>query len=622
MKVIVLGGGAGGLYFAARLKTLDPSCDVQVIERNPVDAAYGFGVVFSEQTVNTLRAADPQTYEALQENATTWDEIEVRHRGRRVSTVGHNFWAITRRQLLVVLQERAHAAGVQVTYDREIRNLDELGDHDVLVAADGVNSFVRETYREHFGPRRRRARSNYIWLGATKAFASFSFIFEETEAGAFGAHVYPIGPDLSTFVVDAGDETLRRAGLGSAGELPPGESDAETIAYLQRVFAAHLDGERLVGNNSKWLKFEEMRNRSWHHGRVVLLGDAAHTAHPSVGSGTKMAMEDGIALAQCLTTHADAADALAEYERVRRPSVERIQEAAQAGSAWWDWFDTAMRAPDEQFVFHYLTRTPRVTRDELAKRDRRLVRETQRWWDEQHGGAATPLAAPCRLGPLELPNRIAVDAAPGAASDDAAAVLAEVAGAARWGAGLVVCEPGGPALATAIDAVHARTDAKVAARLLAGRPAPPALEQEGFDLLVVASPGDPGADGAQRRLLEEAIREAVASSPLPVVAELRVDASADAEPGAYIEVAAAVASAGACGLAAVSLPNAMSAEQRRWRLQHLCGLLRIATGLPLILVDGVESEDQAATALMSGRADVCCGGPRLGVPSWDLSAAR
>ncbi|MGH3328028.1 MAG: FAD-dependent monooxygenase, partial [Streptomycetales bacterium] len=405
-RIVVVGGGPGGLYFATLAKRSRPADRVVVVERNGPDDAYGLGVVFSEQAVRRLEASDAGTYDALKASAARWDGIEVRHRGRSVWAGGHRFWALTRRRLLGVLQRRAAAEGVELRFRHNLGTLADVPAHDLLVGADGVNSMVREALAERFRPSVLQGRSNYIWLGATRRFRSFAFVFEEDGAGCFGAHVYPVGDRLSTFIVDADDEALRRAGLrqDSPAELAPGESDEASLAYLQGVFAPDLDGHRLVGNNSRWLKFREIRNATWHHEGVVLLGDAAHTAHPSVGSGTKLALEDGMELSAALRDHADLDEALRAYQERRRPEVERTQRAAEAGGAWWDWFRSPMRFSTPQFVAHYMTRTPRVGVGELRVRDERLVRELYGGWP----GPA--IGTPLDLAGLALPNRLAVPA--------------------------------------------------------------------------------------------------------------------------------------------------------------------------------------------------------------------
>jgi anthraniloyl-CoA monooxygenase len=336
MRVLVVGGGPGGLYAGTLLKRVDPASHVTVLERNPPHEAYGFGVVFSEQTMRGLERVDERTFRALTSQAPRWDSIEFRHRGETLTAAGHRFWAITRARLLEVLQEQARAEEVELRFEHEVRDLADLEEHDLLVAADGVNSLVRRSHAGRFETSERFDRSNYIWLGCTKRFDSFTFIFEEDVHGAFGAHIYPIGDELSTFVVDAGDETLRSAGLSDPGDLSPGASDERSLAHLEGVFAEHLDGHRLIANNSRWLKFRELRNERWRHGHVVLLGDAAHTAHPNVGSGTKMALDDAIALCEALRADDDVGTALQAYEHRRAPAVARISpRTASTAPAMW-----------------------------------------------------------------------------------------------------------------------------------------------------------------------------------------------------------------------------------------------------------------------------------------------
>ncbi|MGH3341671.1 MAG: FAD-dependent monooxygenase [Carbonactinosporaceae bacterium] len=610
MRIVVVGGGPGGLYFATLAKRFRPADQVVVVERNGPDDAYGLGVVFSEQAVRRLEASDAGTYEALRARAATWDGIEVRHRGRSMWAGGHRFWAITRRRLLDVLRKGAAKEGVELCFRQDVTDLAALPPHDLLVGADGVNSVVREAFADRFRPSVLRGRSNYIWLGATKPFPSFAFVFEEDGAGCFGAHVYPVDVGLSTFIVDADDGALRRAGIapGESASLPPGRSDEASIAYLQEVFAPDLDGHRLVGNNSRWLKFREIRNAAWQHDGVVLLGDAAHTAHPSVGSGTKLALEDGMELSAALRDHADVEAALRSYEERRRPQVERTQRAAEAGGAWWDWFRGPMRFSTPQFVAHYMTRTPRVGVGELRVRDERLVRELYEGW------AGPAMGAPLDLAGLALPNRLAVPAGPEQAVE-----------AAGLGAGLVVtqrCKIGDAAAtvdawAPVVDAIRSSTPAAAGVRLEASGLEDDAwvgpVARAGFSLVELAGPAD-------HRRFAESCAAVRARLPRGVVlaAAITYHPAREFDPDPVLDACAALRAhdVEVVSLGAARPAQELHGEERRWRHQALGGLVRAEVGMRVLLDGGVADDDEAETAVLAGRADVCVGHPRPSKGRW------
>jgi anthraniloyl-CoA monooxygenase len=360
MKVAVVGGGPSGLYFAMLAKRGDPRHQVTVYERNRPDDTFGFGVVFSEKTMNYLREQDRQTHAEILAAAYAWEPIEVRIHGQVVTCGGIGFWAISRQRLLDILQRGAAKEGVELRFETEVRSPAEvLADNDLVAAGDGVNSVFRGHWAEHFQPSFEVGRTMFAWYGAAVRFPSFTFLFEESQAGRFCAHIYPYEEGRSTFIVETDPESWRRAGLEESNRAAqaPGQSDLVGLEYFERLYAKHLDGHRLLANNSKWAPFRTLRNRSWHHRNLVLMGDAAHTAHFSVGSGTKMAMEDAIALAFSLLQNGpDLGATFAAYEAERRPRVEAIQRAAAPSLRWYEQFRHYWDFPAERFSFHFLTR--------------------------------------------------------------------------------------------------------------------------------------------------------------------------------------------------------------------------------------------------------------------------
>lgn len=382
MKILCVGGGPAGLYFAVRMKQLDGAHEVTVLERNRPDDTFGFGVVFSDSTLGYLHQHDAETYELIRSNCQAWDAIEVRFKGKTLRCGGNGFAAISRKRLLNLLQQRAIELGVTIHFQHEFASLAECKPYDLVVASDGINSTLRRPFEEAFRPTIEMGTAKYIWFGTTQRFDSLTFLFEENEHGLFGAHAYPYDEQTSTFIVETDEESWRRAGSDSFVEstLAPGASDLASMAYCQQLFARHLHGHKLLANNSKWLNFRTLRNETWHHENIVLLGDAAHTAHFSVGSGTKMAMEDAIALSLALEEHEELPAALAAYERTRRPEVERIQRASLPSRQWWEDFRHYKHFSPEQLTFHFLSRNPRMTYHSLLARDPHYVKQVHAWF--------------------------------------------------------------------------------------------------------------------------------------------------------------------------------------------------------------------------------------------------
>lgn len=393
MRIAVVGGGPAGLFFATLLGAADRGHSITVYERNRADDTYGFGVVFSDRTLATIDDADPVLREALTAHGRHWDAIEVRLKGERLRCGGMGMAAITRHALLRLLQERAAAAGADLRFSSEVQ-LGDLDDHDLVVAADGTGSRLRTAIEDRLGAHVTTASAKFIWFGTDYVFDGLTFVHERGPHGVFAVHGYPIGDSLSTFLVEADEPTWRAAELDAFDTgRPPGESDMRSKAYLEELFAEQIDGCRLLDNNSRWGSFRTRRTDRWHarHGStpVVFLGDAVHTAHFSVGSGTKMAMEDAIALSGALQQHpGDVDGALTAFEAAARPSVEAVQASARPSLSWWEHFGTYHDTFEPwQFAYHFLTRSLSDAR--LARRDAEFVRGAHESWASRHG--APPL---------------------------------------------------------------------------------------------------------------------------------------------------------------------------------------------------------------------------------------
>ncbi|HZE32453.1 MAG TPA: FAD-dependent monooxygenase, partial [Actinoallomurus sp.] len=506
MRIAVLGGGPGGLYFAALAKQLDPRHEITVWERNAPDDTFGFGVVFSDETLGGIEHADTEIFQAMRREFARWDDIDVHYRGTVFTSGGHGFAAMSRKRLLAILQTRCARLGITVHYRTEAPDVALLSEeYDLVVAADGVNSTARARYAGTFGPSLETRRCKYIWLGTDLVFDAFKFHILDTPAGVMQIHGYPYGRDASTFILEAHDDVWRRAGFSAAEGLAPGQSDERSIALIRELCADVLEGHQVFANNSRWTSFTTVRCATWHHGNVVLLGDAAHTAHFSIGSGTKLAMEDALALAACLHERPGVREALTAYEDERRPVVASTQRAAQASLEWFENIGQYTEQDPRQFAFNIVTRSRRVTYDNLRMRDPEFVADLDRWFATGLPDVRPPMFQPFRLGGLELANRVIVSPMDMYSAQDGVPGdfhLVHLGGKALGGAGLVMTEmvcvspegritPGCTGMYTpehedgwrrVVDFVHAETDAKIGLQLgHSGRKGSTRLMWEGID---------------------------------------------------------------------------------------------------------------------------------------------
>ena len=419
MDIVSIGGGPTGLYFAILMKKLDPSSRIRVIERNRSDDTFGWGVVFSDETLGAFEDADPETFAEITAQFKYWRDIETFYGDTCTVSTGHGFAALARKKLLMILQRRCQDLGVELSFEQEVHRIEEFRDADLILGADGVNSFVRRTLADHFQPELDWRHCRFTWLGTDKPLDAFTFIFHENEHGLFQVHAYPFEDGLGTWIVECHEDVWRRAGLENA-------SEDETVAYCTELFAPWLDGHRLLSNRSIWRAFPTVKCGTWHssteeYGNVLLLGDAAHTAHFSIGSGTKLAMEDAIHLAQAFERHGGAVPrdrvpgVLADYQDARWVDVIKLQKAAQTSLEWFENSARYMGQPPVQFAFNLMTRSKRITYENLGARDPELVGQVEESFRGQidgprlaDGSAAPPIFMPFQLRDLTLENRIVV----------------------------------------------------------------------------------------------------------------------------------------------------------------------------------------------------------------------
>jgi len=405
VKINILGAGPAGLYFAILMKRADPRHDISVFERNHPDATFGWGVVFSEGSLDELEHADYESYISITGACAKWNPIDVRYRSTSTRIRGNVFSGIGRMRLLNILQARAVELGVETTFLHEVDSLHPYLDADLVVGADGANSFVRRALADRLRPSIDLAPSKYAWFGADLAFPVFTYIFRETEWGLFQAHCYPFDESRSTMVLLISEDTWMRAGLD-------GLDEEGSLQLCERVFAEHLRGHRMLSNRSLWINFPWVRCRSWHTENVVILGDAAHTAHWSIGSGTKLALEDAISLARACVKHRNRLQpAVAEFELERQPVVDRLQQASRTSCEYFESLQRYFTFEPLQFAYQLMTRTPRVTHTNLTVRDADFVRRVETDFAMRATGwagyaAPPPVFAPLRLRSVTIPNRL------------------------------------------------------------------------------------------------------------------------------------------------------------------------------------------------------------------------
>ncbi len=489
MRIACLGGGPAGLYFAISMKLRDPAHEVVVFERNRADDTFGWGVVLSDETLANLSANDAKSADTVRAHFAYWDDIAVYFKGAKTVSTGHGFCGIGRQRLLLLLQERARELGVALRFQAEADGAAGFArDYDLVVAADGVNSRTRAAHAEHFKPHIDARKCKFVWLGTQQKFDdAFTFIFKESDRGWVWAHAYQFDADMATFIVECSEETWANYGFGAM-------SQAESIAACERIFAGELGGHRLLSNanhirGSAWLSFPRVLCEHWSHGNIVLLGDAAATAHFSIGSGTKLALESAIALADDLHSESTMAAAFDKYEDERRVEVLRLQSAARNSMEWFEEVERYFHLDPVQFNYSLLTRSQRISHENLRLRDRRWLEGAERWFQERagvspHAPVRRPMFAPFRLRDLALKNRIVVSpmaqykAVDGCPTDWHLVHLGERA---KGGAGLVYTEmtcvsPEGritpgcagtykpehqSAWKRIVDFVHGETDAKI-----------------------------------------------------------------------------------------------------------------------------------------------------------------
>ena len=492
MKIACLGGGPAGLYFAISMKLRDPAHDVTVFERNKPDDTFGWGVVFSDETLDNLAVNDAVSAEAIRSHFAYWDDIAVHYRGQRIVSTGHGFCGIGRKQLLVLLQQRARELGVDLRFETEVASASDLAKtHDLVVGSDGLNSKVRNEFAQHFSPEIDLRKCKFVWLGTKQKFDdAFTFIFEETEHGWVWAHAYQFDADTATFIVECSEATWTKFGFGEM-------TQEQSIATCERIFAKYLGGQKLLSNarhirGSAWLNFPRVLCKKWSHDNIVLMGDAAATAHFSIGSGTKLAMESAISMAAYLHSEPTMQAAFEKYEDARRFEVLRLQSAARNSLEWFEEIERYLHLDPVQFNYSLLTRSQRISHENLRLRDKVWVESAESWFQRHAGNNAAvtrrPMFAPFKLRDLTLKNRIVVSpmaqyrAIEGCPTDWH---LVHYAERAKGGAGLVTIEmtcvspegrisPGCTGMYSAkheaawkriVDFVHTETDAKICCQL-------------------------------------------------------------------------------------------------------------------------------------------------------------
>ncbi len=548
MKIVSIGGGAAGLYFGILMKKQDPSHEITVIERNRPYDTFGWGVVFSDSTLGNFVRADEPTARSILGSFNHWDDIDVRINGKNFISGGHGFCGIGRKRLLNILQERAEELGVKLIFESEVKDDQEIAkeyDADIVIAADGLNSFIRDKYKETFKPDIDVRKCRFVWLGTKKMFKDFTFIFKKTEFGWFQAHVYQFDGDTSTFIVETPEDVWLKAGLDKM------EQD-EAIAFCEKLFADDLEGSPLMSNakhlrgSANWIKFPRVICEDWVQWNdidgkkvpVILMGDAAHTAHFSIGSGTKLAMEDAIDLAQSFADNSGTGiqSVLDSYQANRSVEVAKIQNAARNAMVWFEEIERYANLPEEQFNFSLLTRSQRISHENLRLRDAKYVSEFDQWFTQKafkdagvtppaQGTEVPPMFTPFKVRDVVLKNRVVVSPMAQYSAVDGLPAdyhLVHLGARAMGGAALVFTEmtcvsadaritPGCPGLykpehtdgwKRIVEFVHQNSDAKIAVQIgHAGAKGATKLAWEGIDK-PVEKDGWPLISASQEQYLE------------------------------------------------------------------------------------------------------------------------
>jgi anthraniloyl-CoA monooxygenase len=406
MKIHIIGAGPAGLYFAILLKKARPDRQIEIFERNPAGVTWGWGVVFSDETLERFQEADQFTYDEITRTFARWNAIDVHFKDQAIRCRGHVFCGIPRVQLLNILQKRCLQLGISLRFETDVADSSSYRNADLIVGADGINSSVRTEYADYFQPDVAIGRNRYIWLATSKVFSAFKFFVRENEHGMFVVHAYPFNQSLSTFIVETDEETWRNARLDQADE-------HQSVRYCEKLFRAELEGHSLLSNKSTWINFRRIKNLTWRHENIVLIGDAAHTAHFSIGSGTKLAMEDAIALARALERNPNVPLALSEYEESRWVDVIKLQRAAEVSQNFFEDIKRWRNFDPVQFTVKLLSRSKRVTHDNLRLRDPEYIYGVDRWFADRNGCAGIeppppPMFTPFRLRELNLMNRVIV----------------------------------------------------------------------------------------------------------------------------------------------------------------------------------------------------------------------
>lgn len=665
MKISVIGGGPGGLYFSILTKKAMPHCEIDVYERNRADDAFGFGVVFSDETLSEFLTRDPGSYELIRSRFAYWDDLDVVRNGEQVRISGNGFCGCSRKTLLQLLQQRCREEGVRLHFEYNIADLGDIPPADIVVACDGINSMIRDGFSDAFGTQITMMRNKFVWLGSTRPLDAFAYFFRDTPHGAIVAHTYQYEEGHSTWIFECAPETWEKHGFETTDE-------AGTIEKLSQIFAGELDGHPLISNRSHWRQFPEVINSHWHHRNIVLLGDAKATAHYSIGSGTKLAMECAIALSDAVVAHPHNTDAaFAMYEKLRRNRVEMIQHAARVSLDWFENMDRHMQHPFLQFAFGVMTRAKKVTYENLQIRDASFTRRVLNAFNGDD--TKTPAAfTSVTIGNLRLRNRIAMIGTPQDKADAGCATdwhLMHYGSRAVSGLGMIITEPiyvsdsasGSLMLRNnpqreswqrIVDFIHANSQAKVVARLSwdgeAANVGPETLyeaftsgaklaQDAGFDMILV----DMGSGTALSKLLSpltaagtiderltipmQIYKSIVSAFSRPVGVTIN---GCDYAPGGIsdeevITIAQAFKKAGADFLNITTGGTVAheKADTGRMYQTPFADMVRNTVHMPVITSGAISDIDQINTIILNGRADiVALGRPLLLDPGFVRNA--